>query len=365
MVESRNSDLRSSVRTEERRRRDEAIAHALQQQVDEVRQAAREHSSRQQRLEELIRQLETQLVQARTEVAEARQETSRQSQIRQLEEQRVRQQISALQERIEEPQRPLRSLQAQVAELVDQVRQQRDQTGQELRQIEELSLQVDHLRAEVTLALTLARQLDEVREAGQTAYQSVSRDLQKVSDQNRLLEQELRRRLVEGEQRVASQAERLEEVARFRPALEEAIRRTNELLERVQPQISSLKQQDELLQASIDRTTAETEERDHHLHERLESLRGSLTNEIAALSTTMTALSTGIQEDLVALEENQRDLAHQIGDLGVHVVGLQQADERALALLRRTEERLVRSNLEQAQEAWEELMERRQQEHEG
>ena len=54
----------------------------------------------------------------------------------------------------------------------------------------------------------------------------------------------------------------------------------------------------------------------------------------------------------------------RIGTLSVRVTGLNQEDERLIAILRRSEERLVRLQLEQAQQAWEELMERRQRESE-
>ena len=91
-----------SVRNEERRKRDEADAQTLRDQLTEIRQVVRELVSRQLRLEEQVRAGETELAKYRSQFEQHRHDIAQGAQARQLEESRVRQQLSDFSARIDD-----------------------------------------------------------------------------------------------------------------------------------------------------------------------------------------------------------------------------------------------------------------------
>ena len=103
-----------AMRHDDERRRDEARISALQNQVDELRQAMREVLSRQGREEELFKHYESATAQNRIAIDQLRQESQQSAQARALDENRTRQQVNDLDARLEDVTRPIRSLQAHV-----------------------------------------------------------------------------------------------------------------------------------------------------------------------------------------------------------------------------------------------------------
>jgi chromosome segregation ATPase len=363
-IESRNLELRTSAREEERRRREEVLTSALQQQVDELRLVLREQANRQQRLEEQIRQSEAQVGQVRLELDTVRQEAGRLVQLRHLEEQRVRQQVANLQERVDEPLRPLRNVQAQVADLTEHIRLQREQIGQGARQVEAVAAIIETVRADAVRGVDAARQAREALETVQHAQSALGREIQKIGDQARLIEQEARRRAVAIEQQVENLATRLEAVAAIGPHLEELIRQTREEIRVFQPQIDAARDKDKQQDQQLSRVQTQAEERDTLMRGRVEDVREQLAREIAGVTAALNEALVGIHERIGEWEATHRDIVGRFGALGVEVRALQQADEQVAELVRRVEERLVRARLDQAQQAWEDLMERRQKESE-
>src|SRR5215208_3905223 len=103
-----------ALRQDDERRRDEARLAAMQNQVDELRQAMREVLSRQGREEELLKHYESATAQNRLAIEQARQEMQQSAQARAIDETRTRQQIVDMDARVEDLTRPIRSLQAHV-----------------------------------------------------------------------------------------------------------------------------------------------------------------------------------------------------------------------------------------------------------
>lgn len=360
-MEGRNVvDLRANARDDERRRREEATVNSLQQQVDELRHLLREQLNRQGRIEEQLRLSESQLGQVRAELDDVRQETGRAGQLRQLDEHRVRQQMADLQSRVEEPQRPLRTLQAQMAELIDQLRQEREQITHGERQVEAVRAQVEGYRNDIARALETARLAREALDGVHQAQSALAREIQKAGDQVRLIEQEARRRMVEVEQEVANVAVRIDEVASYRPVLEESIRQARDELVAFQPQLDALGARYGQQMQALARVQAQAEERDGLIQGRLEEVRTALTEEIGRIMDAVDEAVDGIHARIAVWEEGQRELNGRLSQTSVQVSALQGRDDRLAELLRRTEERLVLQRLEQAQQAWEALMERRQ-----
>jgi chromosome segregation ATPase len=359
-VDTRNAELRTTTRDEERRRRDEVLANSLQQQIDELRAQVREQATRQQRLEEIARAGEGQVGQVRLELTELRQETNRWQQLRQLDDQRQRQLVTDLQARVEEPLRPLRTLQAQVNDLGEQVRQSRDHDGQVVKQLDGLRMQIEAQRADTTRALETARQTREVLEAVQTAQAALGRDSQKIADQVRLVEQEARRRVATIEQQLDNLGRRIDEVAAHHPQVDEGIRQLRDDLRIFQPQIDALAQRDKQQDQHTARIQTQAEERDALMRQRVEEIREHLANETSALSTVVSDSVKALHVRIGEWEAAQRDVAALVSDLEVSTSALAQRDEALAEAQLRSEERLVRSQLEQAQAAWETLLERRQ-----
>ena len=111
-----------ALRHDDERRRDEARLNALQNQVDELRQAVREVLSRQGREEEQFKHYESATAQNRIAIEQLRQESQQSAQARALDENRTRQQVNDLDARLEDVTRPIRSLQAHVMELIEAAR---------------------------------------------------------------------------------------------------------------------------------------------------------------------------------------------------------------------------------------------------
>src|SRR3712207_153219 len=95
-----------ALRQDDERRRDEARLAALQNQVDELRQALRDVLTRQAREEELLKHYESATAQNRMAIEQLRQESQQTAQARALDENRTRQQIADLDARIEDVGRP-------------------------------------------------------------------------------------------------------------------------------------------------------------------------------------------------------------------------------------------------------------------
>ena len=355
-------ELRSSVRDEERRRRDEAMANSLQQQIDELRQSLREQATRQQRQEEQSRQGGAHAGQVRMDIDELRQEINRALQLRQLEDQRLKQLLSDLQARVDEPLRPLRNVQAQVNDVAELIRQQRDQSGLNAKQIEALRAQVESLRGESVRALEAGRLAREALEVVQAAQAGLGRDIQKISDQARLIEQEARRRSAAIEQQLENLSVRIDEVASYRPHLDEAIRQTREDIKIFQPQIDALAQKDKQQEQQTARVQAQAEERDALMRERVEEIREHLAAEQSTLAATLDESVASVHERISEWEATHRETASRLTALAVQVSALEQTDDRLAEAQSRGEERLLRIQLDQAQSAWDALMERRQQE---
>ncbi|MCC6628465.1 MAG: hypothetical protein IT340_13835 [Chloroflexi bacterium] len=358
-MDTRNTDLRTVSREEERRRREEVAANALQQQVDELRHQLREQATRQQRLEEQARAGEAQVGQVRLDLSELRQEVTRTAQLRQIDDQRLRQQVSDVQARVDEPLRPLRTLQAQVNDLGEQARLARDLAAQTQKQYEALRTQIEGQRGEVARALEAARGVREAVESVQAGQATLTRDTQKLSDQIRLVEQEVRRRVATIEQQLDNLGQRIDEVASHRPQLEEGIRQVRDDQRVFQPQIDALVQRDKQQDQHQARAQAQAEERDSLMRQRVEEIREYLAGEIGGLSQTVDDSVAALHARIGEWETAHHEVAAELNELAVRASALAQRDDDLLAVQARGEEWMLRLHLDQAQAAWEALLDRR------
>src|SRR5437764_15380702 len=96
-------DILTSTRGEESRKRDEAAAYQMQQQIDDLRRLLREAIARQQWMEDLYKHTEAQVVQLQMAQERHAQDVAQTLQVRQIEEGRLKQQVAELAQRVEEP----------------------------------------------------------------------------------------------------------------------------------------------------------------------------------------------------------------------------------------------------------------------
>jgi len=161
------------------------------------------------------------------------------------------------------------------------------------------------------------------------------------------------------EQQVGNLATRMDEVGAYRLHLDEAIRQTREELRLLQPQIDTLGQRDKQVDQQLSRIQVQTEERDTLMRTRVEEVREYLAGETEAVSSALDAALENLHARITEWEAAQREVTNGLTTLAVQVTGLEQTDERLADARRRGEEWLLRLHLDQAQTAWEALLERR------
>ena len=185
------------MRQDDERRRDEARLAAMQNQVDELRQAMREVFSRQGREEELFKHYESATAQNRLAIEQARQENQQSAQARAIDENRTRQQIEDLDARVEDVTRPIRSLQAHVMELVEAARHKADDTAQYKQRDEALQAQIEHLSAHVDRTGVLIHQVRDAIDGAREETDGLRRDIVRAEDSIKIVDQDSRRRVAE------------------------------------------------------------------------------------------------------------------------------------------------------------------------
>ena len=186
----------AGMRLDDERRRDEARLAALQNQVDELRQAMREVLSRQGREEELLKHYESATAQNRLAIEQARQEMQQSAQARAIDETRTRQQIVDMDARLEDLTRPIRSLQAHVMELIEAARQKADDTSEYKQRDDALQAQIEHLSAHVDRTGVLIHQSRDSIEATREETDGLRRDIVRAEDSIKIVDQDARRRQV-------------------------------------------------------------------------------------------------------------------------------------------------------------------------
>src|SRR3954447_24576840 len=262
-----------SVRLEDERRRDEARFAALQNQVDELRQAVRELVTRRGRDEELLRHYESAAAQNRMAIDQLRQETQQSAQARALDENRTRQQIVDLDARIEDVGRPIRSLQAHVMELVDAERLKADDTAQYRQRDDELQTQIEHLSAHVDRTGVLIHQVRDSVEAVREETDVLRRDIVRAEDSIKIVDQEARRRVTAIVQEGETVTSRIDELRSDLGHLFDLIDDTRRSIVHIDPSLEELREIDAAMRQEFVRSQTQNVERHEMLIERIEDMR--------------------------------------------------------------------------------------------
>ena len=339
-----------AMRHDDERRRDEARISALQNQVDELRQAMREVLSRQGREEELFKHYESATAQNRIAIDQLRQESQQSAQARALDENRTRQQVNDLDARLEDVTRPIRSLQAHVMELVEASRLKSDDTSQYRQRDDELQAQIEHLSAHVDRTGVLIHQVRDSIDGVREETDGLRRDIVRAEDSIKIVDQDARRRVTEVTQAGATITGRIDELRSDLGHLFDLIDDTRRSIVHVDPSLEELRDADAAARQELGRVQTQAEERHELLMERVEDMRGDIDSRFADVRQALEQRHERLTERIDDLNEAHRELGFRISQLGGQLDELRLVDASVRRDLWLLNEQRVRLRLDQAQQ---------------
>jgi chromosome segregation ATPase len=351
-VQSGTRSISNAVqnRQDDDRRRDEARTVALQNQVDELRQAMREVTTRQIKDEELAKQQETILAQTRLSIEQSRQEAQQSSQARALDENRTRQMVQDLEARIDDGTRPIRSLQAHVTELLDTSRRKVDDSSQNQQRFDELVTMIEHLSSLGDRTTAITHGLRDNIEGVRSEVDSLRRDVIRTDDSVKIVDQEARRRTSDVQDVAESYGSRLDELRADLAHLYDTLEDTRRGLVHVDPTLDELRAGELSLRQDITRLQSTVNERHDTLIDMYDDARQETDARFDQIRLNLEERSERLNERLDEANEAHRELTYRVSDLNSQLEELRQVDASLHRDIWYLHEQRVRVRLEQVQE---------------
>ncbi len=351
-VQSGTRSISNAVqnRQDDDRRRDEARTVALQNQVDELRQAMREVTTRQIKDEELAKQQETILAQTRLSIEQSRQEAQQSSQARALDENRTRQMVQDLEARIDDGTRPIRSLQAHVTELLDTSRRKVDDSSQNQQRFDELVTMIEHLSSLGDRTTAITHGLRDNIEGVRSEVDSLRRDVIRTDDSVKIVDQEARRRTSDVQDVAESYGSRLDELRADLAHLYDTLEDTRRGLVHVDPTLDELRAGELSLRQDITRLQSTVNERHDMLIDMYDDARQETDARFDQIRLNLEERSERLNERLDEANEAHRELTYRVSDLNGQLEELRQVDASLHRDIWYLHEQRVRVRLEQVQE---------------
>ncbi len=349
----------TAYRQDDERRRDEARLVGLQNQIDELRQAMREISSRHGREEELLKQYEANAAQNRLAIEQMRQENQQSAQARALDENRTRQQVADLETRLHDVARPIRSLQAHVLELLEAARKKTDDTSQYRQRDEELQEQIEHLSAHVDRTSIMIHQLRDSGDSIRGENDQLRRDVMRVEDSIKIVDQEARRRATEIEQASENVSARIDELRSDLGHLFDLIDDTRRSIVHIDPAIEELRGVDVAMRQDFARFQSQVNDRHELLLERAEDARQETDTQIADVRQAQEQRYERVTDRIEELGEAHRELGFRITALSGQLDELRLVDVSLRRELWILNEQRVRLRMEQAQQELDQVINQR------
>jgi chromosome segregation ATPase len=340
----------TAYRQDDERRRDDARASTLQNQIDELRQGLRELASRQVRGDEQVKLYEGAAAQNRLALDQIRQEAQQSAQARALDENRTRQQVAELDTRLEDVTRPIRSLQAHVMELLEVARKKTDDTGQYRQRDEELQAQIEHLAAHNDRTVVMVHQLRDAIDVITGQADQVRRDIIRTEDAIKIVDQEARRRTTEVAQASENVGARIDELRSDVSHVFDLIDDTRRSLVHIDPTLDELRGIDVGLRQDIARFQSQAIERHELLMERAEDVRQETDARFDDIRQVIEQRYERLTERMEDLGEAQRELNFRITALSGQLDELRLVDAALRRDLWLLNEQRVRLRVEQAQQ---------------
>lgn len=340
----------AGMRQDDERRRDEARLAAMQNQVDELRQAMREVLSRQGREEELLKHYESATAQNRLAIEQARQEMQQSAQARAIDETRTRQQIVDMDARVEDLTRPIRSLQAHVMELIEAARQKADDTSEYKQRDDALQAQIEHLSAHVDRTGVLIHQARDSIEATREETDGLRRDIVRAEDSIKIVDQDARRRVADVAQASETITARIDELRSDLGHLFDLIDDTRRSIVHIDPALEELRGVDVAVRQELARVQAQGVERHELLQERVEDMRGDVDARFADVRLALEQRHERLAERIDGLNDAHRELGFRISQLAGQLDELRLVDAAVRRDVWLLNEQRVRLRLDQAQQ---------------
>ena len=337
-------------RQDDDRRRDEARIAALQAQVDELRQAMREMSSRHTRQEETAKQQESLLAQTRLSIEQIRQEAQQTAQARALDENRTRQMVQDLEARIDDGTRPIRSLQAHVTELLDSSRRKVDDSSQNQQRFDELATMIEHLSALGDRTTAITHGLRDGIEGVHSEVESLRRDVMRTDDSIKIVDQEARRRTADVQDVAESYGARLDELRADLAHLYDTLENTRRGLVHVDPTLDELRAGELSLRQDLTRLQTIVNERHDLLVDMHDDARQETDARFGQLRQALEERADRFNERLDEANEAHREITYRVSDLNAQLEELRQVDASLHRDIWYLHEQRVRVRLEQVQE---------------
>jgi chromosome segregation protein len=333
----------------------------IQTQLDELRGLVRELVSRQSRNEEQFKFYEVGLAELRAGMEQHRHEVQQAGQARQLEDARIRQQISELDERIDENAKPVRMIQAHVAEVVESIRRGRDEDQAELRRYEELKSAIEHVAAQAERNTDMQILLRETLDTVRNDQSQMERDILKVDDAIRIVEQDARRRVTEISQEIDNLAIQIKEMRPVFDQLEAMIEDVRDSLVHIDPFLERLEKANAAVREELTRIYSQALERDELQSERHDELRVQLDVNVRDLRQLATGQYERLDERLDRVGDSLREVTYRLSILDMGLDELRDADVRIRRELWHAHEMRTRMRMDQIQAELEAVVDDRRQ----
>jgi chromosome segregation ATPase len=340
----------AGMRQDDERRRGEARLAAMQNQVDELRQAMREVLSRQGREEELLKHYESATAQNRLAIEQVRQEMHQSAQARAIDETRTRQQIVDMDARVEDLTRPIRSLQAHVMELIEAARQKADDTSEYKQRDDALQAQIEHLSAHVDRTGVLIHQARDSIEATREETDGLRRDIVRAEDSIKIVDQDARRRVADVAQAGETITARIDELRSDLGHLFDLIDDTRRSIVHIDPALEELRGVDVAVRQELARVQGQGVERHELLQERVEDMRGDIDARFADVRLALEQRHERLAERIDGLNDAHRELGFRISQLSGQLDELRLVDAAVRRDVWLLNEQRVRLRLDQAQQ---------------
>ncbi|HEX3722268.1 MAG TPA: hypothetical protein VHV31_05725, partial [Nitrolancea sp.] len=233
--------------------------------------------------------------------------------------------------------------------------------SQDTKRFDDLRSLIDHLGAHSERQIVVSQALRDSIENVRVEVERLQRELLRIDDATKIVDQDGRRRLAEVVQQIQNVSSRMTEEFGSVSSLGARIDDLDQTLTSVWPHFDVLRVAQERLDGEIARYHAQSIERDSLAAERIEENR----QQNDALVNNLDAATTQRFERLNArteqLDEIDRELAYRLSLLEMQLEELDRVDQRVRREMWYLNEQRARLKLEQAQQEYESVMDARRQ----
>lgn len=316
-----------AYREDDSLKKGEAQIYQLQQQVDELRRLLREQVSRQHLVEENWKQAESRIGQLTEQQSKQSAEHVQQVQVRSLEEHRIKQDVAELQVRINEPIKPIRDLRAQLQEILESRRRDVEQFSFDKNALEKLSNGIRDLQAQFTRYDAISKDLRESVKITANAQEFYQRELDRMLDVQRTLEQVVRRQAEEFRQEIKSVRAEVQLFTNRISRLEDLQRQDVARIEEIPPQFEALRVEDDRVAANIVRVEKILNERFVVSQMRLEEIRQQIETQFFNVNQLLTGQVESDAARFVSVDERLRLLDAVLLEIQMRVEQVKQVED--------------------------------------